>query len=92
MTYSELKKLSDYIMQNGPTRVVINEHGEATAPNRAPVPPEVIFIRRDGWSLGAPTDLVSVAEQMWADEWVGVLTKEEAGPIFYQNWRQARRL
>ena len=67
-------QLSD-IKKRGPTRVVIDRHGEAVAPRRALekcIRCDVIFIRADGWSLGAPLQFSDVAENMWRDEWVGV--------------------
>lgn len=63
-------------MTHGPNRVIINIHGEATTPARAAkkgIRPEVIFIRKDGWSLGAPRKWAYIAENMWKDEWIGVM-------------------
>lgn len=57
------------IAQNGPTRVVINSDGEALPPGRAKreqgIEPDMIFVRYDGWSLGAPMSLRHVAESKW---------------------------
>ena len=75
------------IQDHGPTRVVINLHGEATTPRRAlddhDVEPTVIYIRDDGWSLGAPEAFEQVAANMWRDEWVAVLRKKPDG-----SWEQ----
>jgi len=88
MTGQELKKLCEPVMLRGPTRVVVNAEGEAVAPNRAPRPADLVFVRDDGWSLGAPKDLIGVAEQMWADSWVAVIIRGEPLPVTYKAWRQ----
>ena len=31
--------------------------------------PDIIFIRNDGWSLGAPQHLEHAAYRLWKDEW-----------------------
>jgi hypothetical protein len=33
----------------------------------------VIFIRKDGWMLGALTELSRTAYELWADEWTHVI-------------------
>lgn len=75
-----------HIMANGPTRVVINADGEAVPWPRAHqkgIFADIIFIRRDGWSLGAPAHLEEIAYRMWRDEWVGFIRRpsEIAQPI-----------
>jgi len=65
------------IWKNGPNRVMYNGHCDATTPARARqeyrVTPEIIFIRKDGWSLGAPKALEKKAYELWADEWIGFI-------------------
>jgi len=62
---------------HGPKRVIINEHGEATTASRASeeygIKPDVIFIRKDGWSVGAPKQFEQLAENMWKGDWIGVI-------------------
>lgn len=62
------------IQQNGPTRVVTDNECRATTTNDAllnfGIVPEVVFIREDGWSLGAPQHLADVAREMWAGQWI----------------------
>ena len=76
----------------GPQRVVINEAGEATTFLRAAeeyqISPDIIFIRDDGWSLGAPKQFQDVAEQMWADKWALVIPAIGCEPITYQEWKK----
>lgn len=69
------------IMADGPSRVILNAEGEAVSFRRAQetnwITPDVIFIREDGWSLGAPGWLESVAYKMWADEWIGFIRRDK---------------
>lgn len=57
-----------------PNRVIINEKGDSTSKELASEEHDtdvhVIFFRTDGWSLGAPDELESVAYEMWKDSWV----------------------
>src|SRR5262245_59247353 len=58
---SPTEDVGDHIRLN---RVVIDELGGAVNPRRASemgVTPDVVFIRNDGWVLGAPARLESVA-------------------------------
>ena len=54
-------------------RVVVNERGEAKSPAMAAfdhdIIPEIVFIRNDGWALGAPKRFAAVAFEMWRKEW-----------------------
>jgi hypothetical protein len=69
------------IFTHGPDRVLINKSGAAVRPKEAEC--DVIFIRNDGWSLGAPARLVEDAYKLWQNEWVAFITKGEqiAKPI-----------
>jgi hypothetical protein len=68
------------IMVHGPSRVMINPN-EAVNSRRAReehgVTPTVIFIRNDGWSLGANESLERAAYMMWPNEWAAYLRKPE---------------
>ena len=78
MTNEELQAAAASILEHGPTRVVINADGEAVPPKRAKsmgIVPDVILIRDDGWSLGAPPQFAAVAQSLWADKWVGFLKR-----------------
>lgn len=61
-------------LPEGCRRVLINEYGETKTPRRAReengVKSDIVFVRRDGWSLGAPLHLERVAYELWADHWV----------------------
>ena len=54
------------------TRVLVNQDGEAWPPARAAkagIDYDIIFRRRDGWTLGAPMKLAQDAFELWEDEW-----------------------
>lgn len=75
------------IMLHGPDRVIINQEGEAVDSRRAReehgLRPAIVFIRNDGWSLGASSDLEQVAFQQWPREWIGFMRRpaETAKPM-----------
>jgi len=54
-------------------RVVIDDRGTAMPGKKAlfefDTRPDVIFLRCDGWTLGAPKELERVAYEMWAEKW-----------------------
>lgn len=67
-----------------PNRVVINEEGEALSPKRAleqGLAPDIIFVRKDGWMLGAPVQFENVAFKLWEKEWAGFMIKMGIYPI-----------
>lgn len=72
----DLEDASKDILRSGPTRVMIDRE-EAFPPERAKIEfgviPDVIFLRDDGWSLGAPKHLERVAWAMWSKEWVAFM-------------------
>ena len=83
-----LEEAWKHIQKHGPTRVLINEEGEAVPPARAMDIPgmkkiSVVFIRDDGWSLGAPEHLRHVAEEMWQDQWIGYANYPDEEPTVY---------
>jgi hypothetical protein len=54
-------------------RVVIAASGEAACPRVAAAGghvPALLFLRQDGWVLGAPAECSDVAYKLWADAWV----------------------
>ena len=72
-------------------RVVVSVEGEACPEAGARdlgFVPVVVFIRSDGWTLGAPARFVDVAYGMWADEWVSFQVGEQIHPI--SEWRSLR--
>lgn len=65
------------IRRRGPDRVVADASGEATSPARAKergIEPDVILLRDDGWSLGAPRGLELIAYSIWKERWTVVFT------------------
>lgn len=62
------------IGKNGPTAMIVNKRGVSTTPELAEqiygLVPAVVFLRDDGWSMGAPKDLEEVAKKLWKKHWV----------------------
>jgi len=56
---------------SGPDRVVVGPRGESLRPRDTPahLRPAIIFVRDDGWSLGACKALAQTAREMYEDEW-----------------------
>lgn len=83
------------VIAEGPTRVVVDESGVATTPGSAfrnhKIEPDVIFIRDDGWSLGAPEKFQDVAERMWEDKWVVFMRKPAGSAGGWRSWPYADR-
>jgi hypothetical protein len=55
-----------------PTRIVVDAEGQA----RPPQPGDrwdVVFVRTDGWTLGAPLKFREVARQLWEGSWLRVI-------------------
>lgn len=82
-----LEEIAREIVKTGPSRVMVAPD-EALSSARARergIVPDVIFIRADGWSLGAPEHLEHHAELQWIDEWIGVLRRPSTEPIEYRH-------
>lgn len=74
--------LVERVGRNGPTRVVTDRHAQATTPEAAlakGITVDTIFVRGDGWTLGAPEALEWVAWNTWAGDWTGVLVRTPDG-------------
>lgn len=69
---------------HGPDRVLVNANGEAVSSVRARriagVTPDIIFIRDDGWSLGAPAALEAIAYSIWRKEWAAFARRGDLAP------------
>lgn len=52
-----------------PDRVLINTDGDAR-PAKEGEYHYIVFIRDDGWSLGASKALAEIAYSMWRDNWI----------------------
>ena len=56
-----------------PNRILINAEGEAVTMKRVleiGVVADLIFVRNDGWSLGAPNYLEKEAHDLWKSDWI----------------------
>jgi hypothetical protein len=73
-----------------PTRVLIDAEGLAKSPERAKrddgVEPEVIFVREDGWSLGAPLHLMNAARALWRGSWTEQWVKDPGTGRWVKRW------
>ena len=65
MSQIDIKPMTD--------RVVLNRWGEAVRPETAfhehCVCAKIIFIRGDGWAVGAPEEFEAIAYHLWQNEW-----------------------
>jgi len=90
MTEMSLPVVAGKIIAEGPTRVIINEGGTAVpsevAARNYQVKPDVIFIREDGWSFGAPNHLAEIASALWKGDWVGFMQHDGSG-VSNPIWR-----
>lgn len=72
-----LREETEKVLKSGPERVLINKQGNATTPQMAKarygIIPHVIFLRDDGWTIGAPRHLENQAFALWASHWVAVM-------------------
>lgn len=81
------------IFLHGPSRVLIRAGGgyEGVPSQRAReqynITPDVVFIRRDGWSLGAEAKDAPEAYVLWRDEWVAFVVRPETDPRPIAEWR-----
>jgi hypothetical protein len=77
---ADVTRTADLIQQavqrlrvRGCERVIISAEGFAATEQVARTQgcgPTIAFIRRDGWTLGAPAKFREVARQQWPDQWV----------------------
>lgn len=83
------------IREGGPRRVLVGADGLAVSSSRARdyhgITPDIIFIRKDGWTLGTPKRWIEVAEALWEDHWEAVLLKGSYTPIPYDEWVEQGR-
>lgn len=74
---ARLDRYATAILRDGPTRVIVDSGALGVTPKRAReeynITPDVIFIRNDGWSLGAPARFEQVALALWRDDWIGII-------------------
>ena len=66
------------LLWNGPHRVLIDTDTATTsheAQEDHNIWPEVIFLRRDGWMLGAPSHLEPNAVSLWRESWVAFIRR-----------------
>ena len=61
------------------SRVMVEMDGLSVPPKQAKdvfqITPDIIFLRDDGWSLGAPLVLEKTAYDLWKDNWTHFVRK-----------------
>ena len=82
----------EHLRDVGPDRVLVDAEGEAISMRRALEMgrvPRVVFMRGDGWTLGAPPGLEEAAHALWTEDWVGWTdrTCRELRPMSDERWR-----
>ena len=89
-----LDSLVRNIKESGPARVVVEPGGYAVGYRRAladhQAVPTVIFIRDDGWTLGAPEEFIEDARAIWEREWIAVLEVSTGRILSYSDWSLER--
>lgn len=96
MTYKEMSRdetdvLERNINDHGPTRVVVRPDGYAAHPNFAAkqeIQIDVVFVRNDGWSLGAPEEFEDKARDTWPSKWVAMLRRNKEGRLVVTGKRR----
>jgi len=87
MTSTELDVCVSLAQMGDCDRVIVCSRGAAFPPDRARkrygVVPAVIYIRSDGWTLGAPLAFANAAWRIWRGHWVAsVDVQSKAVEIF----------
>jgi len=79
LTKRALEMVCEYVSNHGPDRVMVEPAGESVplgqAMEKHNIVPSVIFVRNDGWSLGAPAELERLAEAMYPELWIAILRR-----------------
>lgn len=83
------QELIDNIITNGPTRVVINGDGHADASTVGQAC-DIVFVRNDGWSLGASVALADTAFDLWVGEYVGFIARVDIECSYTRRLRPMR--
>jgi len=70
-----------FLKDSSLTRVCVESPIYGTTPEIAKaqygITPDVIFLRSDDWSLGAPMKFAEESDNLWCDGWVGFVTKND---------------
>lgn len=81
------------VKKQGPARVIIDEEMQAHSAIRAlrsGVVYEWVFVRDDGWTLGASDKFADGAAYLWRESWIGVLHVLDDRVIPFDQWQRER--
>lgn len=80
-----LEKIKERIIEQGPDKVMVSPHEAADTERarRMGIGWDVVFIRVDGMTLGAPDKYRHDAERSWREFWVAYLAKPDMEIIRY---------
>jgi len=74
-----------------PVRVIVDEDGHAIPPEAASkmaINSDIIFVREDGWSLGAPEEFEDIAYNMWRNDWTQFIRKGDTDWTDIKEYRK----
>jgi len=71
---AEIVEMARQVILNMPKRIIVDKEGTAVPPHQSDRGVDVVFIRVDGWSLGADSELAAVAASLWEGSWVAQMT------------------
>lgn len=86
----DLHRIAEIVKKNGPIREIVDAEGLGEQPQRARKrpyyePPTAVFIRNDGWTLGACKKYEAVARRTWEGSWVGIIRGEEIEDLRHEQ-------
>lgn len=72
-----------HIAVRGPAAILVDRHGNQMLPDaalKAGIGWDILYIREDGWSLGASFYLAQYAERLHRDQWIGWMRRGDKKP------------
>jgi hypothetical protein len=79
-----LDQIVTHVTAVGPKRVCVNRFGDGQVYEYVDASlMNVVFIRKDGWTLGALPGVELVAKKLWEKDWVAVMFRAHA----HETWQ-----
>ena len=89
------EKIMQQVQEHGPRRVVVDEHCHAVNPYSArreyEISWEIVLIREDGWTLGAPMHLSHLAFALWTNKWRSYMVDGDDRIFAIDTWSDRER-